>query len=246
MQDDHRDAALTIRIRRSHLWGLGGVLIGLAVGLLIGNQNAGEPKAILYGIPPQSAERAGAAAGPASVPPKGPVKVDVAGRPARGPEDSKVTLVEFVDYQCPFCGRFARDTLPKLEEAYGEKVRYVSRHFPLSIHEHAMEAGVAAECAHRLGRFWEYHEALFAHQDELDVRGLKKQAKAVGLDPEAFRTCMKSSAAKDQVQRDLADGQKYGVTGTPTLFVNGTPLVGALPFEQYKAAIDKALARRPR
>jgi protein-disulfide isomerase len=236
--DEQSDSAITIRVRRVHLWALAGLLIGLGGGVAIGRATAPDPRPILYGVPPGGA--ASAQSSPAS---QTPVKVSIAGRPARGPVDAKVTMVEFVDYQCPFCGRYARETLPLVEKAYGSRIRYVSRHFPLSIHQHAMGAAIAAECAFRLGRFWQFHTLLFAHQDMLDARGMASQARKAGMDAAAFGTCTRSKAARAAVDRDVADGRRYGVTGTPAFFVNGTPLRGAQPFAQFKAVIDAALKK---
>ena len=237
-EQPQQDPTITIRIRRVHLWALGALAIGVGVGILIGRATAPDSRPILYGVPPAS-QTSVATSQAAQL--NTPVKVDTAGRPARGPANAKVTIVEFVDYQCPFCGRFARDTLPLIEKSYGSKVRYVSRQFPLSIHEHAMESAIAAECAFRLGRFWQFHKILFANQDSLDTAGLAKHAEQAGLDPAQFKSCAKSKQAKAAVERDMAAGQKYGVTGTPAFFVNGKPLRGALPFVQFKAAIDAAL-----
>jgi protein-disulfide isomerase len=241
MSDGSPDPAVTVRIRRVHLWGLAGILLGVAIGFAIGHATNQKPRPILYGIPPS--QPASGASGPASAAPKPRVDVATAGSPAWGPIGAKVTVVEFVDYQCPFCGQYARTTYPQIRKAYAGKVRYVSRHFPLGIHPFASGAAVAAECAQRLGHFWRYHDLLFHTQDALGASSLVRDAKKVGIDPVAFRACTRSSSARSRVQRDLADGRRYGVTGTPTTFINGTPYVGALPFADFKAAIDAALKK---
>ena len=231
---EHRSGEITIRIGRAQLAGLVGLLLGAALGFGAANVlDDDAPRTVLYGAPP-AGQSTGASSG-------APVKVATGGRPSRGPARAKVTVVEFVDFECPFCGRYARDTLPRLEREYGERIRYVSRHFPLtSIHPHAMHAALAAECAHEQGRYWEYHRALFARQ-QLGPRSLKRHARPAGLDTKRFDDCRRSPATRNHVERDLADGRRYGVTGTPTLFVNGRPLKGAQPYEQVKAAIDEQL-----
>jgi protein-disulfide isomerase len=225
---------ITIRIGRAQLAGLVGLLLGAALGF--GAAHAFDDDAartVLYGAPP--------AGQTAAASPGAPVKVATADRPARGPARAKVTVVEFVDFQCPFCGRYARDTLPQIEREYGDRIRYVSRQFPLtSIHPHAMHAALAAECAAEQGRYWEYHHALFARQ-QLGPRSLVRQARAVGVDTKRFDDCRRSPATRNRVERDVADGRRYGVTGTPTLFINGQPLKGAQPFAAVKAAIDADL-----
>jgi protein-disulfide isomerase len=232
------DGAITIRLRRAHLWALAGLLIGIGGGVLLGRATD-DPRPVLYGVAPSSA--AASSAAPASS--SAPVKVATAGRPAQGPKGAKVTMVEFVDFQCPFCGRYARDTLPRIQRAYGTRIRYVSRDFPLTIHVHAQGAAVAAECANEQGGYWRYHRILFQHQDSLDARGLLKHAREAGLKTARFQTCLGSRKAKAQVARDQADGRRYGVTGTPAFFINGQAITGAQPFSQFKRVLDAALKR---
>lgn len=237
------EPAITIRVRRVHLWGATGLIAGLLTGFLIGHGTASKPRAILYGVPPttSSASAVATTAGAQSTTPKKPVTVSTAGRPSRGPVDAKVTLVEFVDYQCPFCGQFERSTMPQIEKNYGNRIRIVSRQFPLSIHPNAFGAALAMECAYQQGKFWQLHDRLFHHQDDLGPGGLVQQAQAVGLNAARMRSCQKSAATKRTVNEDITAGRGYGVTGTPTIFINGRPLVGALPYAQFKAAIDAAL-----
>jgi len=172
------------------------------------------------------------------------VAVDVAGRPIRGNKDAPVTIVEFSDFQCPYCSR-ARPAVNKVRETYGDKVRVIFRNFPLSIHPQALKAGEAASCAAEQGKFWEMHDRLFANQAKLQVPDLKEHAAALGLDAAAFAQCLDSSRHTADVQRDVEAGTGYGVSGTPSFFINGRPLVGAQPFEGFAQVIDDELERVP-
>jgi protein-disulfide isomerase len=222
-------------VRRHHLWAAAALVVGTALGYLLSQATAEDPQPILYGLPP------GDASGEAVTPDAAPVDVKTADRPARGPADAEVTMVEFVDFECPFCGSYARETLPRIERVYGDRIRYVSRHFPLAIHDHAELAARAAECAYEEGRYWAYHRSLFVDQQSLERRALFERARALDLDMERFSPCVNSDAVRAQVEDDVADGRRYGVTGTPTFFINGVPLRGAQPFEEFAAAIDAAL-----
>lgn len=168
-------------------------------------------------------------------------RVEVAAEgPARGPEDAPVTIVEFSDYECPYCRRI-EPTLAQIVERYPEQVRLVYRHFPIdSIHPRARAAAEAATCAHRQDRFWEYHEILFSNEDYGDeaLRGYAEQA---GLDLEAWETCREDPATKRAVQEDVDAGRAVGVTGTPAFFVNGRPLRGAVPLENFVQVIESEL-----
>jgi len=170
------------------------------------------------------------------------VPVEVAGRPIRGREDAPVTIVEFSDFQCPYCSR-ARPTVNRVRDTYGDKVRVVFRHFPLQIHPEAQKAGEAAACAGEQGKFWEMHDRLFANQSALQVADLKAHAAGLGLDAEAFGRCLDSARHAAAVQRDVEEGAEYGVSGTPAFFINGRPLVGAQPFESFAQVIDDELER---
>jgi protein-disulfide isomerase len=162
--------------------------------------------------------------------------------PFWGPADAPVTIIEFSDFQCPYCARFVTQTLPQIKQEYEGKIRFVFRDFPLSqLHENAEKAAEASECADDQGKFWEYHDKLFNSQSALDVASLKSYASQLGLDTGAFDQCLDSDKYAQEVQKDLQDGDSYGVTGTPAFFVNGLLVVGAQPFATFKAAIDAAL-----
>ncbi len=170
------------------------------------------------------------------------VAVDLDGAPVRGNASAPVTIVEFSDFECPFCVR-ARPTVARVREAYGARVRWAFRHFPLSFHAQAQKAGEAAACAGEQGRFWEMHDRLWASAGKLQVAELKAAASAAGLERAAFDRCLDSGQQAARVARDEAAGESYGVSGTPAFFVNGRPLVGAQPFESFQRVIDDELRR---
>ncbi len=180
---------------------------------------------------------------------EGPVEVSADDDPALGPEDAPVVIIEFSDFQCPFCKRFHASTLPQIIEEYVKpgKVRFVYRDFPLTrIHPNAGLAALAAECADEQGRFWPYHDRLFERQDEWgpspNAQALfERYAEELGLNVEQFSACLSEQRYAEEVIKDLQDGVKYGVRGTPAFFINGRKLEGAHPFERFKALIDAAL-----
>ena len=173
--------------------------------------------------------------------------------PSWGPADAPVTIIEFSDFQCPFCLRFWNQTLPQIKQEYQDKVRFVYRDFPLTgIHAWAQKAAEAAECADDQDKFWEYHDLIFANQnalsEQLNTAGLdgvlatfKSYAADLGLDTAPFNDCLDSGKYTSEVQKDLQDGQSYGVTGTPAFFINGQLVSGAQPFANFKTVIDAAL-----
>jgi protein-disulfide isomerase len=162
--------------------------------------------------------------------------------PSRGPTEAKVTIVEFSDFECPYCSR-AEESVTQVMDRYAGKVRLVYRHFPLSFHPHAQKAAEAAACADAQGKFWEMHKQLFANQQKLAPDELKGHAAAVGLDAAKFATCLDTSATKALVDADQKVGSEAGVTGTPAFFINGKVLSGAQPFEEFQKAIDAELAK---
>ncbi len=163
--------------------------------------------------------------------------------PYEGDEDAPVTVVVFDDFQCPFCGKFFRETLPKLRSDYIDtgKVKFVFKHFPLSFHQYAEKAAEAAKCAEEQGKFWEMHDKLYENQDALDVDSLKSYAADLGLDTEQFNDCLDSGKYADDVQSDFNEGVDLGVSGTPTFFINGEKLVGAQPYSVFQQVINSKL-----
>ena len=171
-----------------------------------------------------------------------PFRIDVAAEgPSKGPADAEVTIVEFSDFECPFCGR-VNPTLAQVQDTYGDKVRVVFRQFPLAIHANARKAGEASLCANDQGKFWEMHDGMFEDQRNLTVDGLKTIAgKIEGLDTESFASCLDSGKYADQVEADFQAGTVAGVSGTPAFFINGRFLNGAQPFEEFSRIIDEEL-----
>jgi protein-disulfide isomerase len=168
--------------------------------------------------------------------------LDVDDSPAFGPKDAKVTLVEFSDFQCPFCSRVT-PTLDQIKETYGDKVRVVFKHLPLSIHPKAPAAHAAAEAAHRQGKFWEMHDQIFANQRAMSPEKYREFAQTMGLDVDLFDKDRESADLKKKVDADAQQAAKLGVTGTPAFFINGRYLSGAQPFEAFKRIIDEELAK---
>lgn len=171
------------------------------------------------------------------------VELDVGDGPSRGPKDAPVTVIEFSDYQCPFCSR-SRPTVNQIIETYPKEVRYVFMDFPLNFHKDSAKAHEAAHCAGDQGKYWEMNKELFANQTALGVGKLKEYAKKTGLDMKKFDSCLDSGKYTKKVAESLAKGQSYGVSGTPAFFVNGVMISGARPFPDFKEAIDSELKRK--
>lgn len=166
------------------------------------------------------------------------------GSPAKGgPVGAPITIIEFSDFQCPFCSR-VNPSLAQAKEIYGDKVRFVFRQFPLNIHPQAPKAAEASLCANEQGKFWEMHDTLFADQQKLAVADLKASAAKLGLDSAKFDACLDGGAMAQIVSRDMADGMAAGVSGTPALFVNGRFINGAVPFEELARVINDELSRK--
>lgn len=187
-----------------------------------------------------------------------PSKVDVSidDDPSMGDKDAKVTVIEFSDFQCPFCRRSYTDTIPQLKSDYVDtgKILFVYRDFPLaSIHPAATPAAMASECADDQGKFWEFHNKIFDEQNkqgggtvQFSNDDLKKWAGEIGLNTNTFNSCLDSEKHKDEVDKDFQDGVDAGVTGTPTFFIGNskdgyTAIVGAQPYSVIKQVIDSLL-----
>lgn len=165
----------------------------------------------------------------------------VPGEPARGPEDAPVTIVEFADFQCPYCRR-AHPVMQRLLTEYGDKIRFVFRDFPLANHRRAVPASEAARCANDQGKFWDYYENLMVMVGDLGDEDLKKRAEEVGLNTDEFMACLRSGRYTEIVEQGVAKGQSVGVGSTPTFFINGRMIVGAKPYDEFKTVVEEELS----
>ena len=163
--------------------------------------------------------------------------------PSRGAADAPVTVVVFSDFQCPFCAK-AEGTIHDLEAAYPGKIRFVFKNQPLPFHVHARLAAKAALAAGEQGKFWEYHDALFAHQKELDRASLERYAEELDLDLRRFRAALDDTRLDIAVEADITEAHRLDVKGTPTFFVNGRTVVGSQPIAAFRPKVDQALAER--
>jgi protein-disulfide isomerase len=170
-------------------------------------------------------------------------EIDVAGAPAIGPADAPVTIVEFSDFECPYCQIFSQ-TIQRVKDEYGNRVRIVFRQFPLNIHPNAPKAAEASLCAHEQDKFWEMHDLMFAEQRQLDISALLDKAARLDLDVPEFEACLDSGKFAEQVEADMQAATRLGVDGTPAVFVNGLPVGGgAVGFEALAEIIDEELER---
>lgn len=184
--------------------------------------------------------------------PIGPVDVKEGHLPLLGEEDAKVTVVEFSDFQCPFCKSLWEDTLPQIKKDYVDtgKARFAYRHYPLDFHANAQKSAEASECANEQGKFWEYHDKLFETQttwESLDASKAKehfvKLANDVGINGATLGECVESGKFAEAVKNDLKDGEAAGVNGTPATYINGYMVSGAAPYEEFKTLIEQELAK---
>jgi len=175
-------------------------------------------------------------------PQRTPISTDA--HPSKGPDGAPVTLVEFADFECPFCGALF-PTLQKIEADYKDKLRVVYVQFPLAgIHSHAEKAAEASLCAQEQGKFWEMHDAMFRDQENLGIGDLKEKASHLELNLELFNACLETNKYLPQIQSDLAEGIQAGVSGTPAMFINGRFLQGSAPYGDIQKLIEDELRRR--
>ena len=169
-------------------------------------------------------------------------EIPVDGFPSIGPDDAPIVIVEFSDFQCPYCARFHDQTLQPLLDAYPGKIRFVYRHLPLkSIHSNAFRAAEASMCAYEQGAFWPYHDAIYGNQAQLNTELYVQIATNLGLDLGSFSSCLENEDYKDLVQNDIDFAANLGVRSTPTFFINGLAFVGAQPLDAFKQVIDSEL-----
>ncbi|MGZ3787558.1 MAG: DsbA family protein [Bacteriovorax sp.] len=170
--------------------------------------------------------------------------VNIKDAPFKGSADAKVTLVEYSDFQCPFCSK-ASVTVAELEKKYGSKLKVAFKNYPLPFHSQARLAAEAAQCANEQGSklFWKMHDAMFADQTKLDKDGLYASAKKIGVKEADFKACLEATKYKAVIDSDMAEGQKLGIKSTPTFFINGKLVSGAQPIEVFSEVIDEELAK---
>lgn len=170
-------------------------------------------------------------------------QISVEGDPYLGDPSAKVTIIEFSDFQCPFCARFDKETFPQIKANYIDtgKVRLIYKNFPLPSHTFAQGAAEAAECALEQGKFWEYAQKLFANQSALDTASLKQYAKDLGLNEQSFNSCVDSKKYSSAVTVDANIGNSVGIRGTPSFIINGTLVDGAYPYSVFQAVIEAKL-----
>lgn len=177
--------------------------------------------------------------------PTGPSGRTVDGVHTKGPDDAKVTIIEYSDFQCPFCARFYSNAYKQILATYPDDVKIIFKDFPLSFHAQATPAAEAAECAGAQGKFWEYHDKLFENQGDWSSVGrasFDKYAEELGLNMETWANCVNNREFKANVEADFREGQQKGVRGTPAFFINDKLVTGAQPFATFQAEIDAALA----
>lgn len=176
-------------------------------------------------------------------PPRQTVAIEVSDR-SRGPADAPIVIVEFSDFECPFCQQ-ATATMAELLARYPDEIRFIYKDFPLPNHQNAFKAAEAGHCAHEQGKFWEYHDTLFATED-LGIDALKGHAEELGLDPTSFASCLDDARHAETVTAEMATGRSYGASSTPTLFINGRPIFGAMPLIVFDEIVQEELAAAAR
>jgi protein-disulfide isomerase len=172
------------------------------------------------------------------------VTVSTDGEPSIGPANAPVTIVEFSDYQCPYCQVWDQQVYAQLMASYPNQIRFVYRDLPLPMHPEAVPAAEAADCAGEQNAYWKYHDALFGQQYGLGRQAYEKYAADLGLDIQAFTTCLDSHRYVSEIQSDASDAAKVGLDSTPSFVINGQVLIGAQPLETFKAVVDQELKNK--
>ena len=247
----------TFTFRATHFYAVL-VVLAFAVGILIGYMAWGRTPA----APIVVTQVAGPPAAPAATPTQEQIQysIPVEGFPSLGPEDAPITIVEFSDYQCPYCTRWHEEVYQQLLDAYPGQIRFVYRNYPLGFHQNAMLSAQAALCAGDQDQYWAYHDKLFDEKDlinnpegtTLELATYVEFAGDLALDTTAFETCLSSDKYRENVEADMAfasdlptENGEPAVSGTPTFFINGRRLVGAHPFPTFAQLIDAELAALP-
>jgi protein-disulfide isomerase len=168
--------------------------------------------------------------------------ITIAGNPSQGPENAPITIVEFSDYQCPYCVRWYNEVYKRLLDTYKDKIRFVYRDFPLEFHPEAQPAAEAANCAGEQNAYWQYHDALFNEKYPLGSAAYSQYASDLGLNTDQFQKCISEHRYAEEITADMKFAYSVSVSSTPTFFINGLAVVGAQPYEVFQQIIDKELA----
>lgn len=232
-------------MKDKYIYGLSSIVAAVVLGLFIWFSAREIRTGMEQGSLPAVRHADNQPAGPQMQPPQPPAdpsRLTIKGSPFEGKEDAPVTMIECSDFQCPFCARFAGDTLGQLRnnEIKAGIVKLVFKNFPLPFHQFAEKAAEAAECANKQGKFWQMHDKLFQSDGRLDTDSLKSYAQQIGLDTKKFDHCLDSGETAGLVNADKQQCASAGVQGTPTFFINGKMLVGAQPYDRFKSAIEQA------
>jgi protein-disulfide isomerase len=237
-----KEADDTVVFKRSHFYAIM-VVFSFAIGILVGYVAWGRTPTAQQAIVPPAQAPGAQAAGPEANPAFTRYDIPTEGFPSLGPEDAEIVVVEFSDYQCPFCKRWFDQVYQPLLAAYPGQIRLVFRNLPLtSIHPDAMSAAVASMCAEEQGSFWQFHDKLFSDEYGLGRNAYTRYATDLELDTAAFESCLDSGKFDQFLQEDMDFSLNLGVRSTPTFFVNGLAVVGAQPLDVFKQVIDKELA----
>lgn len=235
----------TITFKRTYFYSVLVVLafaVGILTGYVVWGRSSVQEQTVIANQP---AAQGPIAQAPVATQPPQFTRYDIPadGFPGIGPEDAPIVIVEFSDFQCPFCKRFQDETAKQLLAAYPDKIRFVYRHLPLtSIHPEAFPSAEASMCANEQNAFWEYHDKIFGNQDKLGRELYMQIASDLELDTATFEDCLNAEKYKDLVQQDSDFALNLGVQSTPTFFINGLALVGAQPLSAFTQLIDKELA----
>ena len=222
-----------------------GAVVGFGVGQVVSKRGPSQDAPAAAAAPAARAPNAPAPTQPQPRPPPPSAITQISvpdDAPYFGPKHAKVTIVEWSDFECPFCSR-AANVVTEIKNTYPKDVKFVFRHRPLPMHPNAPLAHEASMAAHEQGKFFEYHDVLFANQRALDRASLERYAQQLGLDMAKFKAVLDSGKYADYVRKDSQDGSALGANGTPTFFVNGRQLVGAQPLDAFSAIIDEELAK---
>lgn len=245
-----RSGEVTITLRRWHLYAFVMPVIfvvGLGLGFLVRGWVPLPGQTTSAGAASSTNPAASVAQSSPNIPVETPqvvrYEVPVDDDPYLGSETAPITIVEFSDYECPYCRQWHSEVYSKLIDTYGDQIRFVYRDFPLeNIHVNAKPAAEAANCANEQGFFWDYHDLLFSMEQGLSSEAYQEYAGQLGMDEEAFQECIESGRYQQEVQSDFDFAANLGVRSTPTFFINGIAVVGAQPFEVFQQVIEKELA----